>query len=144
MSDKKLLRNGVIGTVIAALCCFTPVLVILLGFAGLSGIIGGLDYSLFPLMFVSMGMVSIALFIRSGRKGPSPKVAIVVLVIALSALLFWLEFRYALRISLAAAAVVAAYGFYLRARANRTTACIRNTIKRVKLTVGNRGWRCHR
>ncbi|RLA07418.1 MAG: mercury resistance system transport protein MerF [Gammaproteobacteria bacterium] len=122
MDDKKLLRNGVIGTSIAALCCFTPVLVILLGFAGLSGIIGGLDYFLFPMMFASMGFVSIALFRRSGNKGPSPKNAIVVLVIALSSLLFWLEFRYALRISLAAAALVATYGFYLRSLTNRTAA----------------------
>ena len=122
MDDKKLLRNGVIGTAIAALCCFTPVLVILLGFAGLSGIIGGLDYFLFPMMFVSMGFISSALFRRSGNKGPSPKIAIVVLVIALSSLLFWLEFRYALRISLAAAALVAAYGFYLRSLTNRTVA----------------------
>ena len=31
MNDRTLLRTGVIGTVIAALCCFTPVLVVLLG-----------------------------------------------------------------------------------------------------------------
>jgi len=122
MNDDNLLRNGIVGTVIAALCCFTPVLVILLGFAGLSAFIGGLDYVLFPIMFASMGMISIALFMRSGHKGPSPRIAIVVLVIALSTLLFWLEFRYALRISLGAAAVVAAYGFYLRALSNGTTA----------------------
>jgi len=121
MDDKKLLRNGIIGTAIAALCCFTPILVILLGFAGLSGIIGGLDYFLFPMMFASMGFISIALFRRSGNRGPSPKIAIVVLVIAFSSLLFWLEFRYALRISIAAAALVAAYGFYLRATVNKTT-----------------------
>ncbi len=122
MNDKKLLRNGIIGSVIAALCCFTPVLVIMLGFAGLSGIIGGLDYFLFPLMFTSMGMIGFALYIRSGRQGLSPKIAIIVVVIALSALLFWLEFRYALRISIAAAALVAAYGFYLRALTNRAVA----------------------
>ena len=39
---------------------------------------------------------------------------IVVAVVALSALLFWLEFRYALRISIAAAVAVAAYAYYLR------------------------------
>jgi len=122
MNDKNLMRSGIAGTVIAALCCFTPVLVILLGFAGMSGIIGGLDYFLFPMMFVSMGTIGFALYIRSGYKGPSPKIAIVVLVIALSSLLFWLEFRYALRISVAAAAVVAAYGIYLRTPENRTTA----------------------
>jgi hypothetical protein len=38
----------------------------------------------------------------------------VIAVAALSALLFWLEFRYALRISVAAAGAVAAYAIYLR------------------------------
>lgn len=119
MNEKRLLRNGIIGSVIAALCCFTPVLVIMLGFAGLSAIIGGLDYFLFPLMFTSMGMIGFALYIRSGRQGPSPKIAIIVVVIALSALLIWLEFRYALRISIASAVLVTAYGFYLRTRSNQ-------------------------
>ena len=122
MNDKKLLRKGIIGSVIAALCCFTPVLVVMLGFVGLSAIIGGLDYFLFPMLFASLGVVGYALYMRSGYKGPSPKIISVVLVITLSVLLFWLEFRYALRISVAAAAVVAAYGFYLRTPANRTTA----------------------
>ncbi len=39
---------GIIGTIIAALCCFTPVLIILLGAIGLSALTGYLDYVLFP------------------------------------------------------------------------------------------------
>ena len=112
--DGNLLRTGSIGTAIAAICCFTPALVILVGFAGLSALVGWLDYGLFPMMFASMGLVALALYLRSGNKGPSPKTLIVAAVVALSALLFWLEFRYALRISIAAAAV-AAYAYYLRA-----------------------------
>jgi len=121
MNDKKLLRNGVIGTVIAMLCCFTPVLVIMLGFVGLSGIIGGLDYGLFPMLFASLGMVGYALYQRSGNRGPSPNIIIIVLVIGLSALLFWLEFKFALRISIAAVAIVAVYGFYLHRVVNTPT-----------------------
>lgn len=113
MNDKKLLRNGIAGTVIAMLCCFTPLLVVILGFLGLSAIIGGLDYGLFPMMFASLGMISYALYLRSGNKGPSPNIIIIVLVVSFSALLFWLEFRYALRISITLAAIVAAYAFYL-------------------------------
>ena len=115
MNDRKLLRTGSVGTAIAAICCFTPALVVLLGFAGLSAIVGWLDYGLFPLLFASMGLVAYALYLRSGRKGPSPTVAIAVAVVALSALLFWLEFKFALRISIAAAIAVAAYAYYLRA-----------------------------
>lgn len=115
MSEKKLLRAGSIGTVVAAICCFTPALVVLLGFAGLSAIVGWLDYGLFPILFASMGMVAYALYLRSGRKGPSPTPVIVVVVAALSAFLFWLEFKYALRLSIAAAVAVAAYAYYLYA-----------------------------
>ena len=39
MNDSKLLRTGSIGTAIAAICCFTPVLVVVVGFAGLSAIV---------------------------------------------------------------------------------------------------------
>ncbi len=122
MNDKKLFRNGIVGAVIAALCCFTPVLVIMLGFVGLSAVIGGLDYVLFPMLFASLGVVGYALYLSSGNKGPSPKTAIIILVVILSGLLLWLEFRYALRISIAAAALVAVYGFYLRRLANRPVA----------------------
>ncbi len=117
--DRKLLRTGSLGTAIAAICCFTPALVVLVGFAGLSAIVGWLDYGLFPMLFASMGLVAYALYLRSGNKGPSPKTTIVVLVVALSALLFWLEFKFALRISIAAALAVAAYAYYLRAAATQ-------------------------
>jgi hypothetical protein len=121
MSDNALLKNGLIGSAIVALCCFTPTLVILLGFAGLSAIVGWLDYGLFPMLFASMGVVAYALYLRSGRKGPSPMIPAVVTVVALSALLFWLEFRFALRISIAAAIAVAAYVYYLRRCEQRNT-----------------------
>jgi len=117
--DKKLLRTGAVGTAIAAICCFTPALVVLVGFAGLSAIVGWLDYGLFPILFASMGLVAYALYLRSGRKGASPTVVIVAATVALSALLFWLEFKYALRISIAAAVAVAAYAYYLRACVRR-------------------------
>ena len=48
MNPKNLLKVGVIGTVIAALCCFTSVLVILLGVIGLAAVVGYLDFVLFP------------------------------------------------------------------------------------------------
>ncbi len=119
MNDRNLLRTGSLGAAIAAICCFTPALVILLGFAGLSAFVGWLDYGLFPILFASMGLVAYALYLRFGRIGPSPTVPIVVAVVALSALLLWLEFRYALRISIAAAIAVAAYAVYLRACVRR-------------------------
>ncbi|PHQ94998.1 MAG: hypothetical protein COB40_11225 [Marinosulfonomonas sp.] len=48
VSNDRLLRFGIIGTVLAALCCFTPVLVVLFGLVGLAALVGYLDYVLFP------------------------------------------------------------------------------------------------
>ncbi|MFQ5471075.1 MAG: mercury resistance system transport protein MerF [Gammaproteobacteria bacterium] len=48
MKRQSLLIVGIVGSVIAALCCFTPVLVILLGFIGLSAWTGYLDFVLLP------------------------------------------------------------------------------------------------
>ena len=48
MTNKNLLKTGVIGTVIAALCCFTPVLVVVFGAVGLAAVVGYLDYVLLP------------------------------------------------------------------------------------------------
>jgi mercuric ion transport protein len=44
--------NAVLGTVAAALCCFTPLLVGLLGVIGLSALTPYLDYVLLPTMAV--------------------------------------------------------------------------------------------
>jgi len=118
-SNKKQMKTGIIGTVVAALCCFTPVLVVLFGAIGLSAWLGGIDYVLFPALYASMGLVAHALYSRAGRVGARPTGYILAAVVALSALLFWLEFRFALRISIAAATAVAAYAYYLRSAATR-------------------------
>jgi hypothetical protein len=114
MANKSLLRTGLIGSAIAALCCFTPLLVILVAGVGLSAITGYLDYGLFPILFASLGVTAYALYLNAGNVGPQPKLIIIAAVIVLSALIIWLEFRYALRISIAAAVAVAAYAFFLR------------------------------
>ena len=108
MTNKKLFCTGCTGTVIAALCCFTPLLVIGLGAVGLSAWLGWIDYVLFPVLFASLGIVAYALYLRAGSSGPSPMVAIGAAVIAFSVLIVWLEFHYAIRISLVAVAVLAA------------------------------------
>ena len=47
-SSNALLKTGFIGTIIVALCCFTPILVILFGAVGLAAAVGYLDIVLFP------------------------------------------------------------------------------------------------
>ncbi len=49
MSDKNLLKTGLIGSAVMAVCCFTPVLVLTMGAVGLSALVGWwLDLLLFP------------------------------------------------------------------------------------------------
>jgi len=126
MHDKTLLRRGLIGSVIAAICCFTPFLVIIVAGVGLSALVGWLDYALFPLLFASLGVVAHALWLRAGRHGRCPKNLIIAMVIALSALLIWMEFRFALRISVATALSVALYALWLR-RAAASSPAIEET-----------------
>jgi mercuric ion transport protein len=57
MSDSALIKTGIIGAVIAAVCCATPVLVIALGAVGLSALTGYLDYVLLPVLALSIGLV---------------------------------------------------------------------------------------
>ena len=63
-SDKTLLRAGIAGTVVAALCCFTPLLVILLGVVGLSAFTGYLDYVLLPALVFFIGLTGYAVHRR--------------------------------------------------------------------------------
>ncbi|MBN8182019.1 mercury resistance system transport protein MerF [Roseibium aggregatum] len=65
MSDR-LLKLGIIGTIIAALCCFTPLLVGLLGVVGLSAIVGYLDFVLMPALAVFI-LITIYALIRRAR-----------------------------------------------------------------------------
>ena len=55
-SDRRLLATGIVGTVIAALCCFTPVLAVLFGLMGLSAVLGWIDIVLLPALafFISL------------------------------------------------------------------------------------------
>lgn len=55
-NPKTLMQVGVVGTVLAALCCFTPILAILLGVVGLSAVTGYLDYVLLPALVAFIGL----------------------------------------------------------------------------------------
>ncbi|MZR31999.1 mercury resistance system transport protein MerF [Sneathiella litorea] len=72
MKNESLLKIGVIGSVIAALCCFTPVLVILLGAVGLSALLGWLDYVLLPALFLFIAITVYALWKRKKYLSSSP------------------------------------------------------------------------
>lgn len=58
------IKAGGIGALIAAICCFTPLLVILLGIVGLGTISGYLDYLLLPALLVGLGLLAYGMVLR--------------------------------------------------------------------------------
>jgi mercuric ion transport protein len=61
VSDRRLLGTGIVGTVVTAVCCFTPVLVVALGAVGLSAWLGWLDAVLLPLLALFIGLTAYGL-----------------------------------------------------------------------------------
>ncbi|WP_370868060.1 mercury resistance system transport protein MerF [Phaeovulum sp.] len=68
--DRRLLKTGIIGSVLLALCCFTPILVVLFGVVGLSALLGWLDYVLLPALGFFVGLTVYALWRRQRRAKP--------------------------------------------------------------------------
>ena len=64
MKDATVIKTGIAGTAIAAICCFTPALVVLAGAAGLSAWLGGLDYVVLPAMALFLGLTAFGLWRR--------------------------------------------------------------------------------
>ena len=71
----KLLGTGITGSVVMAICCVTPVLVVLVTAVGLSAIVGYLDYVLFPALAFFLGLTGYALYRRSKRAPVAQRVA---------------------------------------------------------------------
>jgi|TARA_B100000959_G_scaffold199512_1_gene208735 mercuric ion transport protein len=63
-SHKSLLKIGISGTIVTAFCCFTPVLVVLLGTTGLGVLTGYLDYVLLPALCIFVIIMIYALVKR--------------------------------------------------------------------------------
>jgi len=69
VNQNNLLKAGIVGTIIAALCCFTPVLVILFGTIGLAAVVGYLDYVLLPALVFFVLLTIYALWRRKQAQG---------------------------------------------------------------------------
>ncbi|UTW13030.1 mercury resistance system transport protein MerF [Marinobacterium rhizophilum] len=73
-NPQRLLKTGIAGTVIVALCCFTPVLVLLLGALGLSALVGYLDIVLLPALAGFVCLTLYALWRKAScSSGPDSK-----------------------------------------------------------------------
>lgn len=71
MRNNRLLVVGMIGTVIAALCCFTPLLVLLVATVGAGWITGYLDLVLLPALFLFISLTLYAFWQQ--QKAIQPK-----------------------------------------------------------------------
>lgn len=69
MKRETLLKTGIIGSIIAALCCFTPILVVLLGAVGLAALVGYIDYVFMPALVIFIGITAYAYFRKKECKG---------------------------------------------------------------------------
>jgi mercuric ion transport protein len=67
MKDQTLLRGGIIGSAVAAICCGTPVLAVLLGVLGLSAWLAWADYVILPGLVAFIALTGYALY-RRGRR----------------------------------------------------------------------------
>ncbi|WP_419905768.1 mercury resistance system transport protein MerF [Kiloniella sp.] len=56
MSKNRILKIGVIGSVITAICCVTPILVVLFGVLGVGAAVSYLDIILIPMLAVFLGI----------------------------------------------------------------------------------------
>ena len=70
MADKNLLKTGLIGSAVMAVCCFTPVLVLTMGAVGLSGLLGWwLDLLLLPALALFVLMAGYGFYRLRRRRG---------------------------------------------------------------------------
>jgi mercuric ion transport protein len=69
--DRTILGVGVGGSLVAALCCFTPILAIALGAIGLSAWLGWADYVLFPALALFLALAGYG-FYRVRRHPGAP------------------------------------------------------------------------
>ena len=68
MNDRSLITTGAIGAVIAAICCATPLLAVVLGGIGLTAWLANADYIVMPVLILGLALVGLGLYRRS-REG---------------------------------------------------------------------------
>jgi len=69
MANRRLLGLGIGGSIVTAICCFTPALAILLGALGFAVWLAWLDYVLVPLLVVFLGLTGYALLVKARPPG---------------------------------------------------------------------------
>ena len=64
MTDRSLIATGAIGAVLAAICCATPLLAVVLGSIGLTAWLARADYVVIPVLFLGAALLGLGLYRR--------------------------------------------------------------------------------
>jgi mercuric ion transport protein len=64
MHDRALVATGVVGAVVAAVCCATPLLAVLFGAVGLTAWLAKADYVVIPALIFCLGLIAVGLYRR--------------------------------------------------------------------------------
>lgn len=64
MSDRTLIATSIVGGTLAAICCATPLLAVVLSAAGLTAWLSKAVYVLIPTLLICLGLVGIGLYRR--------------------------------------------------------------------------------
>ena len=68
MRDRTLITTGLVGAVVAAVCCATPLLVVVFGAVGLTAWLAKADYVLMPALILCLALVAFGLYRRQLRE----------------------------------------------------------------------------
>jgi mercuric ion transport protein len=68
MRDRALITTGVVGGALAAICCATPLLAVVLGAVGLTAWLANADYVLIPALIICLGLTGVGLYRRRVRQ----------------------------------------------------------------------------
>jgi mercuric ion transport protein len=69
MRDRTLITTGGVGAVLAAICCMTPLLVIVFSAVGLTAWLAKADYVLVPALILCLALVAFGLCRRRPHHG---------------------------------------------------------------------------
>jgi mercuric ion transport protein len=70
IKDRTLITTGALGALLAAICCATPLLVVLLGAVGLTAWAAKADYVLIPVLVLCVALIGFGLYRRRGHENP--------------------------------------------------------------------------
>ncbi len=62
MRDRTLVTTGIVGAVVTAVCCATPLLAIVLGAVGLTAWLVKADYVLIPALILFVALIAFGLY----------------------------------------------------------------------------------